>query len=226
MRSDENRGEVVPFREAKQDMGFPPLAEVRAYWEALRAGRRVPLRSDIDPRGIEGALDHAFILERIAPQVARFRLAGTHLGDLMGMEVRGMPLTTLFTPLARTAAGAIVEGVFRRPEVAELILAGETGPGRPALVARMILLPLRSDLGDISRALGCLCALGQTGRAPRRFDLTGVTAAPIGDGPGTGDGPATGDGRPAPPGLAEAPATFAPAASPGRAHLRLVRTGD
>lgn len=209
-------GNIVPLAGAAAG-GFLPLAQVRAYWEALWAGRRVPLRSEIDPRGIEGALDHAFILERIAPQVARFRLAGAHLADLMGMEVRGMPLTTFFTPLARTAVGAIVEGVFRRPEVAELTLAGEAGPGRPALAARMILLPLRSDLGDISRALGCLCAPGRTGRTPRRFDLAAANAHPIDAGLETG---------PALPGLSEAPAAFAPATSPGRAHLRLVRADD
>ena len=54
----------------------------------------MPRRAEIDPRGIENALEYAFILERIAPGMARIRLAGIHLSDLMGMEVRGMPLTS------------------------------------------------------------------------------------------------------------------------------------
>ena len=37
----------------------------------------------------------------MAPSVARFRLAGAHLSELMGMEVRGMPMTALFLPDAR-----------------------------------------------------------------------------------------------------------------------------
>ena len=35
----------------------------------------------------------------------------------------------------------------------------------------MLLLPLRSDLGDVTRALGCLIAEGEIGQGPRRFDL-------------------------------------------------------
>ncbi len=35
----------------------------------------------------------------------------------------------------------------------------------------MILLPLKSDLGDCSRILGVLVADGDFGRSPRRFDI-------------------------------------------------------
>jgi len=37
------------------------------------------MRSQIDPRGLEQVLPSAFILERIAPGVARFRIAEHHL---------------------------------------------------------------------------------------------------------------------------------------------------
>ena len=57
---------------------------VEAYWTALRGARLVPSRSEVDPRGIEAALDRAFVAERIAPGVARLRLAGAHLADLNG----------------------------------------------------------------------------------------------------------------------------------------------
>ena len=56
----------------------------------------MPLRSEIDPRGLKGALEYCFVLERIAPGLARLRVAGSHLGDLMGMEVRGMPITAFY----------------------------------------------------------------------------------------------------------------------------------
>ncbi|MEM1421046.1 MAG: PAS domain-containing protein, partial [Pseudomonadota bacterium] len=60
-------------------MQHPGLSLVEAYWEGLRAGRLVPRRADVDPRGIDQALEYSFILERIAPGMARFRLAGMHL---------------------------------------------------------------------------------------------------------------------------------------------------
>lgn len=150
---------------------FPLVKEVEAYWHALRGDQPVPLRSDIDPRGIERALEYAFVIERIAPGMARFRLAGMHLNDLMGMEVRGMPLTSFFAPTFRKEISEALELLFEGPQIVEVQLSAERGIGKPPLDAKLLLLPLRSDLGDISRALGCLVSIGEIGRTPRRFDV-------------------------------------------------------
>ena len=162
---------MVGFRE---QVRFLEIKQIEAYWEGLRMGRLVPLRSEIDPRGIERALEFTFILERIAPGLGRFRLSGMHLNDLLGMEVRGMPFTSFFTPAARNTVTDALELVFDGPQVAELTLTAEKGIGRPAMDARVILLPLRSDLGEVTRVLGALVTDGQIGRSPRRFDVTDV----------------------------------------------------
>ena len=130
---------VVALNGARPAMRFPVLAEVRAYWEALRNDRPVPKRSEIDPRGIERALENTFLLERIAPGMARFRLAGMHLNDLMGMEVRGMPLTSFFTPAGREQVTLILETVFAGPGIVELSLLGERGIGKPVLEAKLLI---------------------------------------------------------------------------------------
>ncbi len=222
---EDRRNKVVPFRDCRNDMRFPAISEVRAYWDALRDGRAAPYRSEVDPRGIERSLEHAFVLERIAPQAARFRLAGMHLADLMGMEVRGMPFSTFFTPAARAEIGIILENVFSGPRTAELAIVAESGLGKPALQGRLILLPLRSDLGDVSRALGCLVTEGAIGRAPRRFELRESLVTPIA---ASVSDPGTAASLSAPPpasGFAEPAAPFAGAAERpvrGRAQLRLV----
>lgn len=219
---------IVSLAGYQRDMRFPVISEVQAYWEGLRAGRQVPLRSEVDPRGIERALEYAFVLERIAPQVSRFRLAGMHLNDLMGMEVRGMPVTSFFTPPTRVRVAEIIERVFQGPEIAELSLIGEGGMGKPPIEARLLILPLKSDLGDISRALGCLVSQGQIGRTPRRFELSEARITPIMAGEPTS---AARNGSLV-AGLAEAPAPFAPAPMRGtaaprtRGHLRLVKSED
>ncbi|MEC9102783.1 MAG: PAS domain-containing protein, partial [Pseudomonadota bacterium] len=87
---------VVNMTQFASSARFQPIKEVEAYWQAIRAGRLVPRRSDIDPRGIERALEFAFVAERIATGLGRLRIAGSHLTDLLGMEVRGMPLTAFF----------------------------------------------------------------------------------------------------------------------------------
>lgn len=220
---------VIPFSHGRRPARFPAIAEVRAYWEALRDGRAAPCRSEVDPRGIERALEHAFVLERIAPQVARFRLAGMHLNDLLGMEVRGMPFCAFFAPAARAEVGRILDSVFTGPCTAELSVAAESGLGRPPLEGRILLLPLRSDLGDISRALGCLVAEGPIGRTPRRFDLGGSLTRPIVTTPSDGAGPGTaslrGCAEPAAP-FAGAPAHLTARVTGARPHLRLVAGQD
>ena len=101
-KSDHKSQNVIEMSDHHPESGYAAIAQVEAYWEALRGTRIVPKRSEIDPRGIEGALENAFIVERVAPGIARLRIAGSHLNDLMGMEVRGMPLTALFNPGAST----------------------------------------------------------------------------------------------------------------------------
>lgn len=154
------------------------VEHLRAYWDGLRKGRLVPSRTDIDPRGIETTLHYTYIIERIAPGMGRFRVAGMHLNDLMGMEVRGMPLSSMFEPAARKGLSDACEAVFNGPAIAEFDLRSDGGVGRPPLQAKLLILPLSSDLGDISRAMGCLVceqAPEDLGRAPRRFVTDRVT---------------------------------------------------
>lgn len=196
-----------------------PINQAEAYWTALCAGGEVPRRSQIDPRGLENILEYACVLERIAPGIARFRLAGQHLTALAGMEVRGMPLTAFFTPATRAHLSAALEHVFDVPAVAELTLTAEPRAGRVPGGARMILLPLRSDLGAIDRALGVLVAEGMAGQIPpRRFHLSTAALRDITD-PSAPPAPAAiSAAAPAVTGFAEAQTVLS-----GRApHLRLV----
>jgi hypothetical protein len=158
---------------------FQMLAEVRAYWEGLRQGSDLPRRDEIDPRGIAGALENTFLLERVAPGVARFRLAGMQMHDLMGMDVRGMPVTALIDPAGRTKLTDQLESVFAGPSSLEIWLEAERGLGRPALEGRMVLLPLTGTRGNVDLALGCLAIHGALGRAPRRFAIASITGERI-----------------------------------------------
>ncbi len=151
---------------------FATLREVRAYWDALRDDQDLPRREQINPRGMAGALHQVFMAELVAPGVARFRLAGMEISDLMGMEVRGMPLSALFDPAARANLAALVEKVTKSHVIVELDLEAERSLGRPALRARLILLPLKGHDGDTDLMLGCLACDGQIGRAPRRFVIS------------------------------------------------------
>jgi hypothetical protein len=175
----QNQHNVITMTQHVSDNRFTPLAQVEAYWEALRGARLMPNRSEIDPRGIEQALEYSFIVERIAPGIARLRIAGSHLSDLMGMEVRGMPLTAFIAPESRRLVSDTLEEVFEKPAVCTMSLHSEKAAGMPPLDARLLLMPLKSDLGDVSRILGALVSVGEMGRSPRRFSVMHSNLRPI-----------------------------------------------
>src|SRR5690606_24764284 len=59
------------------------------YWNAIRGTRRAPRRFEIEPARISRILPEAFILEQRDVDTYRFRIAGTRLCELFGMELRG-----------------------------------------------------------------------------------------------------------------------------------------
>jgi len=225
-----NAQNIIRMCKYQPETGYPALSQVEAYWDALRGNRLVPTRSDVDPRGIDNALENAFVLERVAAGIARLRVAGTHLTALMGMEVRGMPLTTFFASSDRRRMADALEEMFQTPSTCSIQMIAHGAPSRPALEARMILLPLKSDLGDISRALGCLVAKGDMGSAPRRFEITSMTCTPLvpSNGPVTLPAPLSATKETAEPsGFAEPSRAFDPTGGKKRPpYLRLIKTDE
>ncbi len=153
---------------------FDAVEILETYWQSLHDGRTLPRRAQIDPRDLGSVLEYAFILERIAPGVGRFRLAGNHLTELMGLEVRGMPATAIFLPEARREIAQVFEKTCQQPAISVLDVAAAAGLGRAALRGQMLLTPLLDEAGHVSRVLGCVQASGSIGRQPRRFSITGV----------------------------------------------------
>lgn len=158
----------------------PVLRDLMAYWEQLRAGREVPYRSEIDPRRFESALEHMFILEHLGEGNIRIRLAGMYLCEMMGMELRGMSLRALMRLEDRAPLDSALAQVLSAPAVAHLDLEAHTPSGRRR-AASMLLLPLRSDFGDISRILGCLRIDGAASEdgSPLRFSIGSAQIRPI-----------------------------------------------
>ena len=231
--STQNIENIISMAQHRSNAGYSPLTQVKAYWDALRGGRIMPNRTEIDPRGIENALEYSFIVERIAPGVARVRVAGSHLKDLMGMEVRGMPLGTLLNAPSRRQISDALEEVFETPAECTMLLQSEASAGKPALEARLLLLPLKSDLGDVSRILGAVVSKGEIGRAPRRFDIMEIDIKPINRGAEPPELQAV-ETPPSPvqkpvPGFAEMAAKFkgkTQAPRPKTPYLRLVKRDD
>ncbi|MCC6518183.1 MAG: PAS domain-containing protein [Tabrizicola sp.] len=165
---------------------FEGLAQVRAYWEGLREGDALPQRAALDPRGMSGVLDRIFLAERIGRGLAQLRIAGSGLADFAGMDVRGLPLSCLFTPESRLLLAQSIESVFDTPAIAEIDLASDRQGGR-SLLARLILLPLADQggrklvLGAISFAAGAKACKVQI--MARREERLSPAAVPLAEAP-------------------------------------------
>ena len=169
---------IISFASRATSASMQNLRDMHAYWERLRCGRAIPKRSDVDPREITPLLEHGFLLERVSPGDIRFRLAGMGIGDLMGMDVRSMPLRALIKPDLRPEFSESLEQVFEAPEIHTYQLVSDQ-VSQSSLKAAMILLPLLDDEGQVNRAIGALAMEGRVGFAPRRFVMTERLRTPI-----------------------------------------------
>lgn len=162
------------------DMIHSELRALYSYWNRLRAGRKTPLRSDIDPRDMACDARNLFILENLGRGNIRFRLAGTAIVDAFGMELRGMNARAIMATGSRESFTALIAETLEDPGIGYARLrnaAEESG------VWEINLLPLRSDFGVIDRVIGCLHPLSgiparATG-APLRFRIEHMSVESI-----------------------------------------------
>jgi hypothetical protein len=153
------------------------LSSLKNYWERLRAGRIAPYRAEIDPRQFESALENMFIVERVGDNNMRIRLAGMKVCEMMGMEVRGMEPGFLVDATDRERFERLLNVVMLEPSVVELKLEA---PSRASLFgATMLLMPLRSDFGDVNRVLGCVSGENDVFSPPLSFSIRDVAVTPI-----------------------------------------------
>ena len=147
------------------------LRNLEGYWQSLRTAQTLPARNDLAPHLIDAALPHAFILHRVAPGVARIRVAGQRIHDFLRMDARGMPFSILFGPASRDQLSNLVETAFIRPAIIAAELTAPAQMMRAPLKADMIMLPMVDDQGVTSRILGGIVTDGVIGSKQRRFDL-------------------------------------------------------
>jgi len=178
--SSRKPGDVLhmPFSPRSGEDDYPAVRAVQRHWEELRGNRICPSRAEIDPRPLAHCLDVMFIAELVAPSVARIRLSGQQLADLLGMEPRGMPLTVFFTGEARNDVALALTQVAQGAR-AVLPLRSDAGLGQPAIDGLLAMMPLTDTEGRVTRILGVLESRGPAGRSPRRFRLSAPMRAAV-----------------------------------------------
>ncbi|MGB3810119.1 MAG: PAS domain-containing protein [Parvibaculum sp.] len=123
------------------------------YWNTMRAGRPAPLRSEIQPGDIKRCLPHVFILEREDAQTYRFRLAGTGLCSIYGMEFRNHNLLSMWQEDCHERLRHALTDVTENANISLVEYTATTNDHREATF-EMLLLPLAQENGAITRILG------------------------------------------------------------------------
>ncbi len=169
---------MMRIRKQEKTMQNPIFNNLFEHWSALREGGGVPNRCEIDPRVFPDALENTFIFERIAKGDFRARLAGMNLCDMMGMEVRGQSAASFMLSGERGRLQQVLEQILVRPAIGELVLEGRD-LGGASVTVNMILLPLRSDMGEVNRVIGCISYPQKPFTAPLRFAVKSQKLTPL-----------------------------------------------
>lgn len=150
-------------------ISHPRARQFAARWDEWRAGRRMPLRSQLLLREIKQVIPNVLILERHpVRQSYRIRLAGTEVSKLLGRETTGENFLSLWPddsaalignsldaltghcrPLVLTARGGARDG---RQVAFEAVFTPVGVDGRRTVQALGVMLPLAEPfwLGDYS----------------------------------------------------------------------------
>ena len=132
----------------------PRLREIHAYWESRRGGRRMPSRAEIDPASIPRLLPYLVLVDVLdEPRDFRFRLAGTHFGDVVGRDVTGLRIGEALPPAFHAETHYHWSNCVERR--APLVGIGRLWlPARDFIDWKGILLPLSADGASVNMILG------------------------------------------------------------------------
>lgn len=132
----------------------PRFKAMIGHWLALRQDDAIPRRGAVDPVQFKDSLDMVWLMERHADGHYRYRLAGETITAIHGGIRRGSDTASLFSPPAldmfRPRWEAVLDGGQLVRAEGVVVLAGGDQVSR----VERLMLPLRSDDGDVSVILG------------------------------------------------------------------------
>jgi hypothetical protein len=151
----EQRGKAMPSELAfRAQLVLQEQREIFDYWRRCASGRAMPSRSDLDPVAIPHLLPGLSLLN-VDPQTeeVRYRLAGTRVREIYGMEVTGKPVFDLDFKGKLSYWRAAYSRVIREGVPMQGAVRGPVA-ARDHLVLFWLRLPLGEEAGPVDRILG------------------------------------------------------------------------
>lgn len=127
----------------------PNAQQFAGYWRSLPKRGLVPDRSSFDPTSQRGILSHFSILEIVAPDLARYRLAGTAEVERYGMDVTGRNYLDFVAPERRPFAARAFQAMIELPCGMLAIIHSTSRSGRQ-ITNESLGFPVRGNDGMVN----------------------------------------------------------------------------
>jgi hypothetical protein len=140
------------------------------YWEAVRGEMSAPPRDWLDLQKIRSLVPFLFMIERTPTRGFAWRLAGTKVCELWGMELTGMPAMAQGERFERETVTRLLDGVIddHQPFVLRFRLSSAMGM---TVAAEFVGLPLRARNNATTYVFGVIMPFRET-NWPRHDKVT------------------------------------------------------
>ncbi|NEW88689.1 MULTISPECIES: PAS domain-containing protein [Rhodopseudomonas] len=139
-------------------MKHPSSQALFAYWDKQRDGAPAPDRSAIEPDALRSQLGEMFVVSCDLPGYP-FRFAGTRLNALLGQDLKGQKLTTLFVLEQRRAVQQVLD-IVSGDTIAVVAGITATAPNATPVALELLLLPFAQRAHSPLSMTGLLAPLG------------------------------------------------------------------
>lgn len=130
---------------ANLDAADPILLDVLALWQSVRNGRSMPARQDMTPQLLRRHLGWVHIFDVVQePLDFRFRLYGSRIAEVLGVDATGKLLTEAFSGPFLNSLFPAFEALVREKRPLLLQSSG-AGADKEFLPITSMMLPLSDD---------------------------------------------------------------------------------
>ncbi|MGE0237969.1 MAG: PAS domain-containing protein [Parvibaculaceae bacterium] len=163
--------DTIQATAAPEEMLHPGSRALFRYWETIRGEMSAPPRDWLDLQKIRSLVPFLFMIERKPGTGYVWRLAGTRVCELWGVELTGKPALTQGERFERETVARLLDGVTdaHQPFVLRFRLNSSLGI---SVAAEFVGLPLRARNGVATYVFGVIMPFREISR-PRHDQVTG-----------------------------------------------------
>lgn len=146
-----------------------------AYWQSLPRQDLVPDRKHFDPAKIPRLMPQIAILDVHSANEARFRLFGTGLVKLFGMDLTGKNYPDFYNEAARSLFNRMMMAQVSLPCGRVSAVRGQFADGQRARV-EILSLPLAYEAADHAMAIAAVGVIETLGMGEPVLEITDIEA--------------------------------------------------